>query len=112
MITHDRDKVIAAAKECDAFFDVIAFGRSDGTLFSTIELERFYSIAFEAGRKSVDTPVALAATADLDGLILCHAKPVVETLSVVTNTGYVYVRAIDRKVEPNTKLFSAWEPKK
>ena len=54
---------------------------------------------------------AAEAIADLDGLIMCHAKPTVETLSVVTNTGYVYVRAIDRKVEPNTKLFSAWEPK-
>ena len=55
---------------------------------------------------------ALAATADLKDVILCHAEPTIETLSIVTNTGYVYVRAIDRKVEPNTKLFSAWEPKK
>ena len=54
---------------------------------------------------------AIDATDDLDGLILCEKKPAVETLSVVTNTGYVYVRAIDRKVEPNTQLYRAWEPK-
>lgn len=51
-MTTDREQIIAAAKECNAFFDVIAFGRNDGTLFSTNELERFYAIAFEAGRQA------------------------------------------------------------
>ena len=45
-----REQIIAAAEDCNAFFDVIAFGRCDGTLFSSLELEKFYSIAFEAGR--------------------------------------------------------------
>ena len=52
MTTHDKNKIIAAARECNAFFDVIAFGRNDGTLFSTNELERFWQIAFEAGRQA------------------------------------------------------------
>ena len=52
MTTHDKDKIIAAARECNAFFDVIAFGRNDGTLFSTNELERFWQIAYEAGRQA------------------------------------------------------------
>ena len=48
MTTHDLDKVISAAKEC---FDCYEDGR--GRLeYSADEygLERFYAIAFEAGR--------------------------------------------------------------
>ena len=45
-----REQIIAAAEDCNAFFNVIAFGRRDGTLFSFLELEKFYAIAYEAGR--------------------------------------------------------------
>jgi len=53
-----REQSIAAAKEC---FDCLADGRGR-TDYSADEhgIEKFYAIAFEAGRKSVDTPVALA----------------------------------------------------
>ena len=47
-----REQIIAAAKECNAVFDVIAYGRCDGILFSTNELDQFYAIAFEEGRKA------------------------------------------------------------
>jgi hypothetical protein len=48
MTTHDRDKVIAATKEC---FDCYEDGRGRFE-YSADEygLERFYAIAYEAGR--------------------------------------------------------------
>ena len=48
MTTHDRDKVIAAAKEARIDFDGI--NNSLPLYVATAEeMERFYSIAFEAG---------------------------------------------------------------
>lgn len=49
MTTHDRDKVIAIAEQVKANNDM--FGDFSVAL---------YAIAFEDGRQSVDTPVALA----------------------------------------------------
>ena len=57
MTTHDR--VIAAAKE--AGIDLDGINQSLPLYVATQEeMERFYAIAFEDGRQSVDTPVALA----------------------------------------------------
>jgi methanogenic corrinoid protein MtbC1 len=53
----------------------------------------------------------LADTTDLEGLIVCDKKAVIETLSFVTAANAVYVRALDEKIGPNTKLYRAREPK-
>lgn len=55
MTTHDRDKIIAAAKEAG----FAEWENTDSPEFLALIAE-FYTIAFEAGRQSVDTPVALA----------------------------------------------------
>ena len=56
MTTHDRDAVIAAAKEAG-----ITYSGTTPEIFDSQDmLTSFYAIAFEAGRQSVDTPVALA----------------------------------------------------
>ena len=74
MTTHDRDKVIAAAKEsgikrafvcakpeeCPDDDDCCHNQKPDGYWVKDEQLEAFYAIAFDTGRKSVDTPVALA----------------------------------------------------
>ncbi len=55
---------------------------------------------------------ALAATTDLDGLILCHAEPVAE---VKKHTGSLNDMAIivwsGKQPAEGTQLYRAWEPK-
>ena len=47
MTTHDRDKVIAAAKEAGCSASYL------GSFYSSTEaIERFYAIAFESGRQA------------------------------------------------------------
>jgi hypothetical protein len=55
MTTHDRDKIIAAAKECG----FAEWENTDSPEFLAVIAE-FYAISFDAGRNSVDTPIALA----------------------------------------------------
>ena len=66
MTTHDKDKIIAAAKEC---FDCYEDGR--GRLeYSADEygIERFYAIAFEHGRQAEREECAiLVEDSDSDG---------------------------------------------
>ena len=60
MTTHDRDKIIAAAKIADEDFTGDTSFNLGDSIVGINAIERFYAIAFDTGRKSVDTPVALA----------------------------------------------------
>ena len=60
MTTHDRDNIIAAAKAADEDFTGDTSFNLGDSIVGINAIERFYAIAFEAGRNSVDTPVALA----------------------------------------------------
>ena len=60
MTTHDRDKVIAAAKEARCHHATEDDKGMRHWRCTNADMERLYAIAFEAGRQSVDTPVALA----------------------------------------------------
>jgi hypothetical protein len=71
MTTHDRDKVIAAAKEasfCEELWDV------NGAIVWSAELnhmERFYAIAFEAGRVDEREDCALICDSHADDPVYC-----------------------------------------
>lgn len=43
------EKIIAAAHQCGAFFDIVACGRHDGVLMTPSELARFYALAYRQG---------------------------------------------------------------
>ncbi len=52
MTTHDRDKIIAAAKEADSGFTGDESFNLGTSLVGLEAIECFYAIAFEAGRQA------------------------------------------------------------
>jgi hypothetical protein len=73
MTTHDRDKVIAAAEEAGIYrlYDGISYGPSG---INSEQFERFYAIAFEAGRQAEREECAIEAAKQAQDEPYGHAK--------------------------------------